>query len=195
MNAISMAESNLCNTDDLVSKDSSVRVLWCVFGGILSFSIPTKGNSICLKLADALVKGFGSPSVKFKEFGDWSAITLQEIIDTSRRRRGKTKDIINQEKLWNKYHMIISSESFKISWETFLSDLQLEKEPVFYQHVTDETFDILIKKAVVPIAAPMTNSPVSLTYEEENAVRYVGGYIYCTSITSAKGKQQYNPYY
>ena len=58
-----------------------------------------------------------------------------------------------------------------------MSDLQLEKEPVFYQHVTDETFEILIKKAVVPVAAPITNSPVSLTYEEENAVRYVGGYV------------------
>ena len=59
-----MAESNLRNADDLVSEDSSVCVLRCVFGGILndeSFSIPTEGNSICLKLTDALVKGFGSP--------------------------------------------------------------------------------------------------------------------------------------
>ena len=151
-----------------------MRVLQCVFGGILndeSFSIPTEGNSICLKLADALVKGFGSPSVKFNEFGDWLVITLQEIINTSQRQRGKKKDVINQEKPWSKYHQVTSSERFKISWETFLSDLQLEKEPVFYQHVTDETFDILIKKAVIPVAAPITNSP---TYE---AVRYVGGYV------------------
>jgi len=33
---------------------------------------------------------------------------------------------------------------------------------------------------VFPVAAPITNSPVSLTHEEENAVRYVhyvGGYV------------------
>ena len=175
-----MAASNLRNADGSGSEDSSVRVLRCVFGGILndeSFSIRTEGNSICLKLAETMVKGFGSPSVKFKEFGDWLVTTLQEIIDTSRRQRGKKKDIINQEKLWNKYHQVTSSENFRICWEAFLSGLQLEKEPVFYQHVTDETFDILIKKAVVPVPEPITNSPVSLTYEEENAVRYVGGYV------------------
>ena len=55
--------------------------------------------------------------------------------------------------------------------------MQLEKEPAFYQHVTDETFDILIKKAVAVVPEPLTNSPKSYTFEEENAVRYVGGYV------------------
>ena len=169
-----MATSTSCNDD------SSVRVLRCVLGGILSdesFSIPTEGNSTCLKLADAMVKLFGSPTVKCKEFGDWLITTLQEIIDTSRRQRGKKKDVINQEKLWSKYHQVTSSNSFKISWETFLSDLQLENEPVFYQHLTDETFDILVKRAVAPVPEPLMNSPKPFTYEEENAIRYVGRYV------------------
>ena len=54
-------------------------------------------------------------------------------------------------------------------------DLQLDQEPMFYQHVTDETFDMLIKKAVV-LEIP-TNDTKSLTFEKENAIWYVGGYI------------------
>ena len=36
-----------------------------------SFSIPTEANSVCLKLADAMVKLFSSSTVKCKECGDW----------------------------------------------------------------------------------------------------------------------------
>ena len=58
-------------------------------------------------------------------------------------------------------------------------DLQLEKEPAFYQHMTDETFDILIKKAVAVavVPEPLTNSPKPYTFEEENAIWYVGDYV------------------
>ena len=41
-------------------------------------SIPTEGNSTCLKLAGAMVKLFGSPRVKCKEFTDWFITTLQD---------------------------------------------------------------------------------------------------------------------
>lgn len=146
-----MATSSTCNDSSNDSKiDDSSRVFRCVLGGILdddSFSIPTEGNSTCLKLADTMVKMYGAPTAKCKEFGDWLITTLQEIIDTSRRQQGKKKGIINQEKLWSKYHQITTSSNFKDTWETFLSDFRLEKEPVFYQYFTDETFDILIKKA------------------------------------------------
>ena len=176
-----MATSSTCNDSSNDSKiDDSSRVFRCVLGGILdddSFSIPTEGNSTCLKLADTMVKMYGAPTVKCKEFGDWLITTLQEIIDTSRRQQGKKKGIINQEKLWSKYHQITTSSNFKDTWETFLSDFRLEKEPVFYQYFTDETFDILIKKAMAPVPEPLTNSPISFTFEEENAIRYVGGYV------------------
>ena len=48
---------------------------------------------------------------------------------------------------------------------------------MFYQHVTDETFDMLIKKAVVLAEEISTNNTKPLTFEEENATRYVGGYV------------------
>ena len=43
--------------------------------------------------------------------------------------------------------------------------------------MTDETFDILIKKAMAVVPEPLTNSQKSYTFEEENAIWYVGGYV------------------
>ena len=56
----------------------------------------------------------------------------------------------------------------------------------FYQHITDEVFETLVKETVkVPEAGPEDDEyDEVLTYEEENAVRYVGGYV----IHSLKNK-------
>lgn len=43
--------------------------------------------------------------------------------------------------------------------------------------MADETFDILIKKAMVVVPELLTNSPKRYTFEEENSIRYVGGYL------------------
>ena len=78
-----MVTTNMCNnpSNDLKNDDSSVGVLHCVLIKILNdknVSIPTEGNSTCLKLAGTMVKLFGSPTVKCKEFRDWFITTLQD---------------------------------------------------------------------------------------------------------------------
>ena len=56
-------------------------------------------QTTCLRFAEAMVKLFGSPTVKCKEFGDWLITTLQEIICMSQRQQGKKKGVIKQERL------------------------------------------------------------------------------------------------
>ena len=58
-----------------------------------------------------------------------------------------------------------------------MAELDLSVEPMFYQHLTDELFDMLIKNTVKPLIICSELQCQSLTYEEENAVRYVGGYV------------------
>ena len=55
----------------------------------------------------------------------------------------------------------------------------LAEEPLFYQHITDEVFNLLIKQNVtIPDKESMHEEYEDLlTFEEENALRYVGGYI------------------
>ena len=139
-------------------------------------------QTTCLKLAEAMVKLFGSSTVKCKEFGDWLITTLQEIIDMSQSQQGKKKGVIKQERVWSKYHQITKFSGFKISWETFLSDLQLEKEPVFYQYFTDDTFDILIKKAMGPVPEPLTNSAIPFMKRMPFGTLVVMLYEFCVNI-------------
>ena len=70
-------------------------------------------QTTCLKLAEAMVKLSGSPTVKCKEFGDWLITTLQEIIDMSLSQQGKKKGVIKQERVWSKYHQITKFSGFK----------------------------------------------------------------------------------
>ena len=55
--------------------------------------------------------------------------------------------------------------------------MQLEEELVFYRYLTNETFDILIKKVMAPVPVPLTNILIPITFEEENAIHYIGGYV------------------
>ena len=49
-------------------------------------------------------------------------------------------------------------------------------EPVFYQHYTGIIFDNLVKQDI-PNTEEKDASVSTLTFEEENAIRYVGGYV------------------
>lgn len=81
------------------------------------------------------------------------------------------KCVINQDKLWKKYHSLTSSSSFTTSWEHFMTECNLPVEPMVYQHVTDELFDMLIKIYVTPLVTCADLQCQNLTYETENAVR------------------------
>ena len=61
----------------------------------------------------------------------------------------------------------------------FLSQVDLNDEPLFYQILTDEIFDQLLKKRLTALQgdSDCTEDCAELTFEEENAVRYVGGYV------------------
>lgn len=63
-------------------------------------------------------------------------------------------------------------------WEKLLCSLQMPICPIFYQHVTANVMEHVIKlKLPVAQSSASSQSVTSLTYEEENAIRYVGGYV------------------
>ena len=89
--------------------------------------------------------------------------------------------MINSEKLWSSYHKLTTSKDFRTGWEEFLEDCNVDKEPMIYQHITDETFTKLVEQSVKTTVSEQNDEQndkePSLTYEEENAVSYVGGYV------------------
>ena len=74
-----------------------------------------------------------------------------------------------------------TSKEFRAGWEEFLENCNVDKEPMIYQHITDETFTKLVEQSVKITVSEQNeeqnDKEPSLTYEEENTVSYVGGYV------------------
>jgi len=91
------------------------------------------------------------------------------------------EDVLNDERLWSKYYQLSILQSFQDTWEKYLSSNNLKKEPMLYQHVTDELFDLLKKENVSKNFNLQANlaqeTDVPLSFEEENTVHYIGGYL------------------
>ena len=150
-----------------------------VITGILNddgFTLPTEECKRCLVMATSLAEVCHQRSPSCCKHAKWLINQLNKLIDKAIKQGSQ---LLNEEKLWSTYYQLRISNSFEQTWEMFLDNHKLPKEPMLYQHITDQTFEILIKKKV-PI--PSTSEPEpeeqqKLTFEEENALRYVGGYV------------------
>lgn len=56
----------------------------------------------------------------------------------------------------------------------------MPKEPVFYQYLTTEVFEGLLKTSTPLKTNSQVENVAPMTYEEENAIRYIGGYMVTT---------------
>lgn len=83
-----------------------------------------------------------------------------------------------KEKMWALYHELRTSPTFQLKWTSFLCTSVSDCHPVFFQYLTDVLFNnLLIKKATKPPSTTPSSSATPLTLEEQNALRYVSGYI------------------
>ena len=78
-----------------------------------------------------------------------------------------------------------SSVEFVQKWKLYLTSLSLSTLPVFFQLLTRIIFSDLVGKHISNNIA----DDCALTNEEENAVRYVGGYIVWALKAKTKDKQ------
>ena len=95
-----------------------VHVIRGVLAGVLSdasFAIATDETKTCLRIAQELIKYFHQPSIECERFALWLMSVLDEVIMKSKKRTG----MINQDKLWSKYHQLTTSEAFNGKWINF----------------------------------------------------------------------------
>ena len=86
----------------------------------------------------------------------------------------------DKEKVWTKFHKVRSTNTFCQKWHKLLEHNKMPKEPIFYQHLTMEVFKGLLKTST-PLKTKCPVESISpMTYEEENAIRYIGGYMMTT---------------
>ena len=157
-----------------------------------SFGVPTRENKKCIAIAQKLITVFGTSDStvqnKCEEFSSWLVRAFEDIIDKAKKRNG----LLNAERLWSRFHNLTVSENLKQYWEEFLDSCNVDKEPMFYQHINDEVFDKLIAQTMSNSSSSANADVIeecqdqNLTYEEENAIYYVGGYV-VNSLIKQKG--------
>ena len=123
-------------------------------------------------MALLLIDLLSSKSTEHKLFADWIYAKLSSIIDEVCSGQN-----INDNHLWQKFHSLRSSVDFCDKWKSFLTKEDLEPNPMIYQHITQELFETIIDKKLEIRETARTNSTVKLTAQEENVVRYIGGYV------------------
>ena len=139
--------------------------------------LATEGNRRCLSMANTLLQlllSNHSPDQNklLSDFSSWLVTCMAKVVQDA------SASSLNREKMWTNFHCLRSSKEFCDMWEKLLRSLQMPICPIFYQHVTANVMEHVIKlKLPVAQSSASSQSVTSLTYEEENAIRYVGGYV------------------
>ena len=85
---------------------------------------------------------------------------------------------LKKEKMWGAYHRLRTADSFVSDWSVSGKSVQCKAFPAFYQYITHHIFKTLIKTAYPVRVSVHDESPDRpLTSEEQNALRYVAGYV------------------
>jgi len=85
--------------------------------------------------------------------------------------RGK----LNAVKFWSEFHRQRSSKEFSTKWKSYLDKIQLKKRAYILQHLALK--QVLLDNFQVSPQLAEPCKAIAPTYEEENAVRYMGGYV------------------
>ena len=114
---------------------------------------------------------FNSAAEESKLFCQWLVTKLSDIVEAA-----ISESCVNKEALWPKLYQLQVSASFEEKWNSYLMSISVPVEPIFYQHYTRIAFDNLVQQKM-PNREQPTLSSSPLTFEEENAIHYVGGYV------------------
>ena len=82
-----------------------------------------------------------------------------------------------REAMWKSYYQLCTSPSFQALWKEFVTKaVAVDPHPILYQYVTNQAFEALIQETFQTSNVQQTSAE-PLTYGEENALRYVAGYV------------------
>ena len=167
----------------LMLKDACSRILEDA-----GFKNDTEGSVICLKMAHDFLCLLDNPNQETTKLVSWLCTDLRQVINEACKPGCKP----DKEKVWTKFHKVRSTNTFCQKWHKFLEHNKMPKEPIFYQHLTMEVFEALLKASTPLKTKCPVESIAPMTYEEENALRYIGGYM--TTTLSHKFKREKKKY-
>lgn len=141
-----------------------------------SFSLSSEQAKIALSLCRELSSNFYPKSTEQTRRACNNIITLLEKCIPTGKFRQRWR-----EKMWKEYHRIRMSELFTASWSDLFISMTGTKDNIelLYQHISDIIFENLLSApSLTPdVTTTSTTQSVDITYEEENALRYISGYV------------------
>jgi hypothetical protein len=138
------------------------------------FKVPSTEARGAVELAAKLVPWCKVEANKasFAKFSQWLTSALQTCFKPSRSLR------VRKEKMWQEFHELRTSHPFLQEWDKFLKmSVCGDPLPTLFQFVTNSVFKKLIKNKYAASGTVEDQEHSSLTWEEENALRYVAGYV------------------
>lgn len=137
------------------------------------FQVPSSDAQMAMKVATEVLAWFSCEANQesLNRFSTW----LVNSLDICFRDSGSLK--LRREKMWGDFHRLRTSDKFKREWGDFLEEIGQVALPAFYQFVSNVVFKELVHQHH-QISTTETQSGISpLTFEEENALRYVAGHV------------------
>ena len=139
------------------------------------FKVPSSQATEALEAASTLLDWYKEDTNKkqFIVFSKRLVVSLNNCFTISDR-----KFSAQTEKMWEKYHELRVSDSFTGEWDKLFQDsLGKQAMPTLFQYVSRQVFKELLANDHAVCDAHNDIQPSPLTWEEENALRYVGGFV------------------
>ncbi|XP_065899137.1 uncharacterized protein [Dysidea avara] len=152
-----------------------VKKVRAIVFGLLNdevMSTDTEGSREFISNAQSMLRQMQSPLTKECHFLEWLFGRMKKIV-------GEPPEKLQRKEMWSQFHKLRSSDDFFQEWKCYLEQIMgISAKSVFFQLITAELFEQLLHDTYCcENAAPEDNDEARLTYEEENAIRYMAGYV------------------
>ena len=136
-------------------------------------STETERSKEFISNAQKMLRQLNSPSAKENHFLEWLFGKVKKIVVEHGTDKPKRKE------MWSQFHKLRSSDDLFQEWKRYLEQMGISAKPVFFQLITAELFEQLLHDTYrsKSTATDDGDDEVILTYEEENAIRYMAGYV------------------
>ena len=173
-----------CDTASLVLESLSLVL------SDAGFQLPSPKAAEALSTATLLVAWCQDKTnrQRFSTFSKWLVSSLKSSFRVSGRARR-----LRSEKMWEQYHQLRISKQFKEEWEKFMTEsVGQHAKPTLYQYVSHRVFKKLLE-VELEVGQHSRDTDTGkiqpITWEEENALRYVAGYV-CRKVQSKIAKSK-----
>ena len=145
------------------------------------FKVPSPRATEAVKCGSALIIWCSQDAHKksLDTFSNWLINALGTCFKPCRSLR------LRREKMWSAYHKLRIDDSFTKEWERFIrASIDQKALPTFFQYVSNQVFRQVVEQKYAISKSSNEDQPIQITWEEENALRYVTGYV-CRKVLNS----------